>query len=211
MNVMNAKGATGILMEVETGEILAMASLPDFDPMTAPPAADRRAVGQSAVQPRRPGSVRAGFDLQDLPVAQALDLGLVNPASGINAAAPMRIGRFLINDFHNYGKELSVTDVIVKSSNVGTVRIAQLIGPERQKDFLEKLGLFVPTSIEDGRSPHRSAAGAHALARRHCGDGQFRPWAGGQPAAPGGRLCDDREWRQARDPHAGAWTTTPRG
>ena len=154
MNVMNAKGATGILMEVETGEILAMASLPDFDPNDRP---RPLLTGEPSDSPLFNRAVQGQYELGStfkiFPVAQALDLGLVNPASGINAAAPMRIGRFLINDFHNYGKELSVTDVIVKSSNVGTVRIAQLIGPERQKDFLEKLGLFVPTSIEMVEAP----------------------------------------------------------
>ncbi|XBE64605.1 penicillin-binding protein 2 (plasmid) [Paracoccus marcusii] len=154
MNVMNAKGATGILMEVETGEILAMASLPDFDPNDRP---RPLLTGEPSDSPLFNRAVQGQYELGStfkiFPVAQALDLGLVNPASGINAAAPMRIGRFLINDIHNYGKELSVTDVIVKSSNVGTVRIAQLIGPERQKDFLEKLGLFVPTSIEMVEAP----------------------------------------------------------
>jgi cell division protein FtsI (penicillin-binding protein 3) len=149
MNVMNAKGATGILMEVASGEVLAMASLPDFDPNDRP---RPLLTGEPSDSPLFNRAVQGQYELGStfkiFPVAQALDLGLINPSSGINAQAPMRIGRFLINDFHNYGRELSATDVIVKSSNVGTVRIAQMIGVDRQKEFLEKLGLFVPTPIE---------------------------------------------------------------
>ncbi|MFN3276408.1 MAG: peptidoglycan D,D-transpeptidase FtsI family protein [Paracoccus sp. (in: a-proteobacteria)] len=154
MNVMNAKGATGILMEVKTGEIVAMASLPDFDPNDRP---RPLLTGEPSDSPLFNRAVQGQYELGStfkiFPVAQALDLGLVNPSTGINAAAPMRIGRFLINDFHNYGRELSVTDVIVKSSNVATVRIAQMIGVERQKDFLEKLGMFAPTSVEMVEAP----------------------------------------------------------
>ncbi|MGZ3215799.1 peptidoglycan D,D-transpeptidase FtsI family protein [Paracoccus sp. T5] len=154
MNVMNAKGATGILMEVASGEILAMASLPDFDPNDRPRPLLKGDPSDSPLFNRAvQGQYELGSTFKIFPVAQALDLGLINPSSGINAQAPMRIGRFLINDFHNYGRELSATDVIVKSSNVATVRIAQMIGVERQKDFLQKLGLFVPTSIEMVEAP----------------------------------------------------------
>lgn len=154
MTLMNAKGATGVLMEVSTGEILAMASLPDFDPNDRP---RPLLTGEPSDSPLFNRAVQGQYELGStfkiFPVAQALDLGLINPSSGINAQAPMRIGRFLINDFHNYGRELSVTDVIVKSSNVATVRIAQMIGPDRQREFLEKLGLFVPTPIEMVEAP----------------------------------------------------------
>ncbi|SCY85895.1 peptidoglycan D,D-transpeptidase FtsI family protein [Paracoccus tibetensis] len=154
MRLMNAKGATGILMEVKTGEILAMASLPDFDPNDRPRPLLKGDPSDSPLFNRAvQGQYELGSTFKIFPVAQALDLGLINPSSGINAQAPMRIGRFLINDFHNYGRELSATDVIVKSSNVATVRIAQMIGVERQKDFLEKLGLFVPTTIEMVEAP----------------------------------------------------------
>lgn len=154
MRLMNAKGATGILMEVKTGEILAMASLPDFDPNDRPRPLLKGDPSDSPLFNRAvQGQYELGSTFKIFPVAQALDLGLINPSSGINAQAPMRIGRFLINDFHNYGRELSATDVIVKSSNVATVRIAQMIGVDRQKDFLEKLGLFVPTTIEMVEAP----------------------------------------------------------
>ncbi|MDF3853098.1 peptidoglycan D,D-transpeptidase FtsI family protein [Paracoccus sp. P2] len=155
MKVMNAKGATGILMEVKTGEILAMASLPDFDPNDRPRPLLKGDPSDSPLFNRAvQGQYELGSTFKIFPVAQAIDLKLVSPATMINAKAPMKIGKYLINEFrgHNYGT-LSVTDIIVKSSNVGTVRVAQLLGAERQRDFLEKLGFFEPTPIEMSEAP----------------------------------------------------------
>lgn len=154
MKVMNAKGATGILMEVGTGEILAMSSLPDFDPNDRPKPLLKGDPSDSPLFNRAvQGQYELGSTFKIFPVAQALDLRLVSPNTMINSKTPMKIGKYLINDFRNYGSQLSVTDIIVKSSNVGTVRIAQLLGPERQRDFLEKLGLFEPTTIEMSEAP----------------------------------------------------------
>ena len=155
MKVMNAKGATGILMEVGTGEILAMASLPDFDPNERPRPLLKGDPSDSPLFNRAvQGQYELGSTFKIFPVAQAIDLKLVSPATMINGRAPMRIGKYLINEFrnHNYGT-LSVTDIIVKSSNVGTVRVAQLLGPDRQRDFLGKLGFFEPTTIEMSEAP----------------------------------------------------------
>ena len=154
MKLMSAKGAAAILMEVKTGEVVAMASLPDFDPNDRPRPLLKGDPSDSPLFNRAvQGQYELGSTFKIFPVAQALDLKLVNPNSGINSSSPMKIGKYLIHDFHNYGKQLSVTDIIVKSSNVGTVRIAQLLGAERQKDFLQKLGLFEPTSIEMVEAP----------------------------------------------------------
>lgn len=154
MKVMNAKGAGGILMEIATGEILAMTSLPDFDPNDRPRPLLKGDASDSPLFNRIvQGQYELGSTFKIFPVAQALDLGLINPNSGINTRTPMQIGKYRINDFSNYGPQLSATDVIVKSSNVGTVRIAQLLGVERQRDFLQKLGLFEATPIEMVEAP----------------------------------------------------------
>ncbi|KRW94947.1 penicillin-binding protein 2 [Paracoccus sp. MKU1] len=155
MKVMNAKGATGILMEIKTGEIVAMASLPDFDPNDRPRPLLKGDPSDSPLFNRAvQGQYELGSTFKIFPVAQAIDLKLVSPTTMINAKAPMKIGKYLINEFrgHNYGT-LSVTDIIVKSSNVGTVRVAQLLGADRQRDFLEKLGFFEPTLIEMSEAP----------------------------------------------------------
>ncbi len=66
----------------------------------------------------------------------------------VDTKSPMIWGKYRIHDFHNYGKQLSVTDVIVKSSNIGTAHIAQMIGGERQQQFLKSLGFFDPVPVE---------------------------------------------------------------
>ena len=154
MRVMNAKGATGILMEVRTGEIVAMASLPDFDPNDRPRGLTKGDPSDSPLFNRAvQGQYELGSTFKIFPVVQAIDQRLVNVNTMINGSSPMTIGKYRIRDFHNYGRQLSVTDIIVKSSNVGTVRVAQLLGADRQKDFLEKLGFFEPTPLEMSEAP----------------------------------------------------------
>jgi cell division protein FtsI (penicillin-binding protein 3) len=154
MALMNAKGAAAVLMEAHTGEVVAMASLPDFDPndRPAPPTSGDPAdspIFNRAVQ----GVYELGSTYKIFAIAQALELGLVNPGTMIDTRSPMTHGRHRIRDFRNYGPELSVTDVIVKSSNVGTARIALQIGAERQKAFLDSLGLLAPTPLELAEAP----------------------------------------------------------
>jgi len=149
MKIMNAKGAAGILMEVRTGEVLAVASLPDFDPNDRPALPvtgrpDDSPLFNRAVQ----GVYELGSTFKVFAVAQALDLGLVTPDTIINTKTPMTWGKFRIHDFRNYGPEQTVTNVIVKSSNVGTARIAMEIGGVRQRSFLEKLGFMEQSPLE---------------------------------------------------------------
>ena len=149
MRIMNAKGASGILMEVDTGEVVAVASLPDFDPN------DRPALPTSGHQDDSPlfnravqGVYELGSVFKVFTIAQALELGLVTPDTMINTESPLTWGRFRIRDFRNYGAELSVEKVIVKSSNVGTARIAMDIGAARQRAFLDKLGFMDASPLE---------------------------------------------------------------
>ncbi|MDO5658664.1 MAG: penicillin-binding protein 2 [Paracoccus sp. (in: a-proteobacteria)] len=149
VRVMNAKGAAGVLMDVHTGEVLAMASLPDFDPNDRPlPARDGDPSDSPLFNRALQGQYELGSTFKIFPVAQAMDLGLINPNTHINTNMPMRIGQHSISDFANYGPSLSSTDIIVRSSNVGTVRIAQMVGIERQQSFLRDLGLFEATPLE---------------------------------------------------------------
>lgn len=149
MKLMNAKGATAILMEVKTGEILALASLPDFDPNDRPRAPTEGNPSDSPLFNRAvQGVYELGSTFKIFAVAQALELGLINPSTLIDTKGPLRWGKHRIRDFHDYGSEMTATKVIVKSSNIGTARIAQMIGIERQQDFMKRLGFFEPTSVE---------------------------------------------------------------
>jgi cell division protein FtsI (penicillin-binding protein 3) len=151
MKMMNAKGAAAILMDVKTGEILSLVSLPDFDPNDRPQALTKGDPGDSPLFNRAvQGVYELGSTFKIFAVAQAMDLGLVNPDSMVDANAPMVWGKYKIKEFenHNYGPLLSVTDVIVKSSNVGVAHIAMQIGAVRQQAFLKSLGFFEATPLQ---------------------------------------------------------------
>lgn len=149
MKLLNAKGAAAIIMDARNGEILSMVSLPDFDPNDRPLPPTSGDPADSPIFNRAlQGVYELGSVMKVFPVAQALELGLVNPATMINSSSPMQMGRFKIRDFKNYGPQLSVTDVIVKSSNVGTARIVAQVGPLRQEAFLKELGFLDPVKLE---------------------------------------------------------------
>ena len=154
MMLMNAKGAAAILMDVRTGEVISMVSLPDFDPNSRPLPLTTESQSDSPLFNRAvQGVYELGSTFKIFAIAQAMELGLVRANTMIDTKGPMTWGRFRISDFHNYGPQLSTTDVIVKSSNIGTARIAQQIGADRQKDFLTTLGFLAPTSIELSEAP----------------------------------------------------------
>ena len=149
MKLMNAKGAASVLMDVHTGEIIAIASLPDFDPNDRPANPTQGNPSDSVLFNRAvQGVYELGSTFKIFATAQAIELGLVNASTMINTRGPLKWGKHKIRDFHDYGKTLSVKDVIVKSSNIGTARIAQMIGTARQKAFMEQLGMTVPTPLE---------------------------------------------------------------
>ncbi len=154
MRMMNAKGATAVLMDVHTGEVISMASLPDFDPNDRPHPLTQGDRGDDPLFNRAvQGQYEMGSVFKVFAAAQALELGLVNPSTPIDTKGPLRWGKFSIRDFHDYGPHLSVTDVIVKSSNIGTARMAKQIGANRQRDFLGRLGLLEPTPVELTEAP----------------------------------------------------------
>ena len=149
MRLMNAKGATSILMDIQTGEVISAVSLPDFDPNNRPrPVLSRDQSDDPLFNRAIQGVYELGSTFKVFTVAQAMDLGLVSPATIIDIRGPLRWGKHKIRDFRDYGKELSVSQVIVKSSNIGTARIAQMVGTERQKAMLEALGFLAPTPFE---------------------------------------------------------------
>ena len=147
MQVMNAKGAAAVLMDVHTGEVIALASLPDFDPNHRPVGSGKDSdnpVFNRAVQ----GVYELGSTFKIFAVAQAMELDLVNPDTMLDIRGPIRFGRFRIRDSFYLGVELSVSDIIVKSSLIGTARIAQMIGVGLQQKFFRDFGMFEKTTLE---------------------------------------------------------------
>ncbi len=154
MTLLNAKGAAAVLMDVHTGEVISLISLPDFDPNDRPAPLNMGHPSDSPLFNRAvQGVYELGSTFKTFAIAQALELGLVEPDTMIDTEGPLRWGKYSINDFHDYGDKLSVTDVIVESSNIGTAHIAQKIGAERQRDFLGRLGLLKPTGLEMVEAP----------------------------------------------------------
>lgn len=154
MSIMNAKGAASVLMDIYTGEIVSMVSLPDFDPNNRPRVLTS---GDQTDSPLFNRAVQGVYELGSVfkifAIAQAMELGLVSGDTMIDTEGPLRWGPFRIRDFKDYGPQLSTTDVIVKSSNIGTARIAMQIGAERQREFLDSLGFLEPTPLEMVEAP----------------------------------------------------------
>ena len=149
MRVMNAKGASAVLMQANTGEILAMSSLPDFDPNNRPRALTQGDASDSPLFNRAvQGVYELGSAFKPFTVAQAMELGLIEADTIVDTKGPLKWGRHSIRDYRNYGPELSVEKILVKSSNIGTARISLMVGSELQKAFLGRLGLLKATSIE---------------------------------------------------------------
>ncbi len=155
MNIMQAKGAAAVLMDVHTGEVIAMVSLPDFDPNNRPRSLLQGDPSDSPLFNRAAqGVYELGSTFKLFTVAASLDKGLVTEDTMIDTRGPIKWGRFKIRDFHNYGKQLSVMDIIVKSSNIGTARLAQAMGTATQKKLLGELGLLKTTPLELVEAKH---------------------------------------------------------
>ena len=138
-------------MDVKTGEVVALAAGPTFDPNDRPNNPTSGDPSDSVLFNRAiQGIYELGSTFKIFAAAQAIELGLLNPETLVDANAPMRYGKFTIKEFenHNYGPMLSVSDIIAKSSNVGTAHIAMMIGGERQQAFLKSLGLFDASPLE---------------------------------------------------------------
>lgn len=149
MKLMSARGAAAVLMDVHTGEVLSLVSLPDFDPNDRPrPLVKGDASDSPLFNRASQGLYELGSTFKIFTAAMALEDKLATPETMVDISGPLKWGKFTIRDFHNYGKALTLTDVIVKSSNIGTARLAMEIGAGRQQAFLDSLGLFSPVPIE---------------------------------------------------------------
>ena len=149
MRLMNAKGASAVLMDAHTGEIISLASLPDFDPNNRPRPLTEGDPGDSPLFNRAvQGVYELGSVFKIFTAAQAIEEKVVSRSTMIDTKGPLRWGRHKIRDFRNYGKALSLEDVIVKSSNIGTARVALMMGTEKQQDFYAALGLLDATPVE---------------------------------------------------------------
>ena len=132
-----AIAASGIVLDVHTGEVVAMVSLPDFDPNSPTDALKPDRLNRMSAGAYELGSVFKSFTF-----AMALDSGAVTMRDNIDATSAIRVGRFTINDFHGKHRVLTVPEVFIYSSNIGSARMALKVGGERQQEYLRRFGLL---------------------------------------------------------------------
>lgn len=143
METYGAKGAWAVVMEVETGAILAMASKPDYDLNRFNTSSPEERRNQTLATVYEPGSI-----MKPLVFAAALEEGLVNPLEMIDCEWGRWIHRRRsLSDFHPYG-ELSAADVLKKSSNIGTAKIALRMSEEKLYTYLRRFGFGQRTGID---------------------------------------------------------------
>lgn len=138
-----AVGATGIILDSYTGELVSMVSLPDYDPEHIGDATEDQRFNRATLGVYEMGSTFKLFN-----TAMALDSGRIGIADQYDVENPIRVARFTIRDYHQEHGTMSVADILVTSSNIGSVRMALDLGTEAQQKFLDKLGLMEPASLE---------------------------------------------------------------
>ncbi|MGV3650120.1 MAG: peptidoglycan D,D-transpeptidase FtsI family protein [Devosia sp.] len=144
-----AIAAAGVMVDVRTGEVLAMVSLPDFDPNN-PASAFELYDGKKDQRFNRitSGIYELGSTFKTVTFAGAIDSGRVRLTDNFDARFGIRFGRFTIDDFHGKHRVLSTSEVYKYSSNIGTIRIMQAMGKDEFRAFLTKLGMDKPMQIE---------------------------------------------------------------
>ena len=145
-----AVGAAGIVLDTATGEVLAMVSLPEFDPNRA-----RSADAELRFNRATLGIYEMGSTFKILSIALALDAGAVSLSDKVDARRPIRIARFTIRDYHAKARWLSVPEVFIYSSNIGAAKLGLAVGGERMRRFLDSLGMFsrLPVEISETGRP----------------------------------------------------------
>ncbi len=138
-----ALGAGAVVLDVHTGEIIAMVSEPDYDPNNPAEGAKEGWLNRMSN-----GTFEMGSTFKSFTIAMGLDSGRVHINDMFDARAPIRIGGFTIKDFHGKGRMLSVPEIFQYSSNIGTAKIADTVGIDGHKDFLTKLGLLSKMQTE---------------------------------------------------------------
>ena len=144
MNHFSAVGAAGIVMDIHSGEVLAMTSLPQLNP---------NAAGQGSMEARfnraTLGVYELGSTFKPFTVAMAMDAGIVRSMGQLyNCPSELHVYGRTINDTHPFSRSCTVAEIMKESSNIGTAQIAAQLGATRQKEFLRKMGFLSPVAIE---------------------------------------------------------------
>ncbi|MBD0414716.1 peptidoglycan D,D-transpeptidase FtsI family protein [Oryzicola mucosus] len=137
MQKYHAIAAGAVVLNAKTGEVVAMASVPDFDPNNPYNAQDKDRLNRMSA-----GVYEMGSTIKSFTTAMALDSGKVNMNSTFDARRPITIGRQTIRDFHGKGRVLTLPEVFIYSSNIGSAREADVVGIDGHREFLKRIGLL---------------------------------------------------------------------
>lgn len=137
-----AKGAAGVVVDVHSGDILAAVSLPDFDPQDVSAAADDAKFNRFAL-----GVYEMGSTFKTFSTAVLLDRVDSRMGQYFDARKPIKRGRFTISDYHAKNRNMSLPEVFMHSSNIGTALMGEKIGTERLRDFYSELGFSAPVPV----------------------------------------------------------------
>ncbi len=143
MTDFRAEGGSGIIMDVNTGEVLALVSLPDFDP-NDPTASPKENLFNRVTL----GTYEIGSVFKIFTTAMALDEHVTTMTGGYDATNPIKVGRFTIHDDHAQRRWLTVPEIFMYSSNIGAAKMALDVGADRQREFLGRLGLLKTPSFD---------------------------------------------------------------
>jgi len=143
--IFKSKGSAAILMNVNNGNILSLVSLPDFDPNQRKNITDTNLINRVTKGTYELGSVFKPFTF-----ASALNKDLIKPETEfLNLPKSIRCEKHRIGEYDNeIPSDLSAEQILIRSGNIGSVRIAQKIGPEKYKSFLEKIGVLSQISFD---------------------------------------------------------------
>ncbi|MDR2902621.1 MAG: penicillin-binding protein 2 [Lactobacillales bacterium] len=149
-----ADGGIALVMNVNNGEVLATVSLPDFNP-NLPRDGDQDKYFNKAVS----GIYEFGSVFKLFNTAMALEYGDIKPTDVYDASQPLKIGKKVIEDYRGQNRPLTVTEILIHSSNIGTVKIAEKSGYQKQKEFLKKFGFFerLPLHLPEKATPQYPA------------------------------------------------------
>lgn len=136
-------GAAALVMDARTSEILSLVSLPTYDPNDKRPVAEEQRFNRASLGIYELGSVFKIFT-----TAMVLDAGLMQLGDGYDTSKPIREARYTIRDYKPKNRWLSVPEIFMYSSNIGTVHMALQAGEQVQRDFLDRLGLLDAPTLE---------------------------------------------------------------
>ncbi len=133
----HALAAGGVVLNIHTGEVIAMASIPDYDPNNPVGALEKDNLNRMSA-----GTYEMGSTFKTFTTAMALDEDKVKLTDAFDASRSITIGGFTIHDFHAKHRVLTVPEIFIYSSNIGTARMADLVGIDAHKEFLTRMGLL---------------------------------------------------------------------